>query len=109
MSQVRVSQTDKNEDLGAAGVGGSRLALLSLVIILGGVYFATLLPGVGYSGDTSKFQFLGKILGIPHPTGYPLYLVLNNLFVTLFPPSAALRTRPTCSPRVRGDGLWGTF
>ena len=83
MSQVRVSRTD--ETRAQQGLGGSRLALLLLIFILGGVYLATLLPGVGYSGDTSKFQFLGKILGIPHPTGYPLYLVLNNLFVTLFP------------------------
>ena len=81
MSQVRSYRAER----GGQGLGGSRLALLSLVIILGGVYLATLLPGVGYSGDTSKFQFLGKILGIPHPTGYPLYLVLNNLFVNLFP------------------------
>ena len=63
----------------------SSLALFSLVLILGWAYTSTLLPGVGFSGDTAKFQFLGKILGIPHPTGYPLYLVLNNLFVTLFP------------------------
>ncbi len=63
----------------------SSLAILSLTVILGWVYTSTLLPGVGFSGDTAKFQFLGKILGIPHPTGYPLYLVLNNLFVNVFP------------------------
>ncbi len=63
----------------------ANLCLILLIFTLGWVYTATLLPGVGYSGDTAKFQFLGKILGIPHPTGYPLYLVLNNLFVTLFP------------------------
>jgi hypothetical protein len=55
------------------------------VLTLGGVYALTLLPGVGYSGDTAKFQFLGKVLGTPHATGYPTYLVLNHLFVTLFP------------------------
>jgi hypothetical protein len=49
------------------------------------IYLRTLLPGLGYSGDTAKFQFLGKILGIPHPTGYPTYLILNHVFVTLFP------------------------
>ena len=64
---------------------GSSLYVLSLIVVLGWAYTATLLPGIGYMGDTVKFQYLGKILGIPHPTGYPLYLVLNNLFVTLFP------------------------
>jgi hypothetical protein len=44
------------------------------------VYIQTLLPSMGYSGDTAKFQFIGKILGIPHPPGYPLYIMLNYLF-----------------------------
>ena len=56
-----------------------------LIGLLGAVYWATLLPGVGYSGDTAKFQFIGKVLGTPHATGYPTYVVLNHLFVTLFP------------------------
>jgi len=44
------------------------------------VYLRTLLPSVGYSGDTAKFQFIGKIWGLPHPPGYPFYIVLNHLF-----------------------------
>lgn len=43
-------------------------------------YLLTLLPGVGYGGDTAKFQFLGRVLGIGHPTGYPVYLLLNWAF-----------------------------
>jgi hypothetical protein len=58
---------------------------LVLVAILGLVYALTLLPGVGYSGDAAKFQFLGKLLGTPHTSGYPLYLVLNHLFVSWLP------------------------
>ena len=57
--------------------------LLELFLLL--IYQRTLLPGVGYSGDTAKFEFLGKVLGTPHPTGYPTYLVLNHLFVSFFP------------------------
>ncbi len=53
--------------------------------ILGIVYLSTLLPGVGYGGDTAKFQFVGKVLGTPHATGYPTYVILNYLFTTLFP------------------------
>jgi len=49
------------------------------------VYRLTLLPGVGFNGDTTKFQFLGWILGTPHPTGYPTYILLNALFIRIFP------------------------
>jgi len=56
-----------------------------LVLILGIVYVSTLLPGVGYSGDAAKFQFVGRVLGTPHGPGYPAYIVLNHLFTKLFP------------------------
>jgi hypothetical protein len=56
-----------------------------LVLIVGVVYLSTLLPGVGYSGDTAKFQFVGRTLGTPHATGYPTYLFLNYLFTGLYP------------------------
>ena len=59
----------------AAGVGLLALAL----------YVRSLLPGVGYSGDTAKWQFLGAVGGTPHPTGYPLYLALNRAWVNLVP------------------------
>jgi len=56
-----------------------------LVLLLGVVYVATLLPGVGYSGDTAKFQFVGRVLGTPHATGYPTYIILNYIFTNLLP------------------------
>ena len=43
------------------------------------IYGQTMLPCVGGYGDSSKFQFVGKIRGLPHPTGFPLYLALNRL------------------------------
>jgi len=49
------------------------------------IYLRTLLPGIGYAGDTAKFQFVGKVLGTPHEPGSPTYVMLNYLFVTLFP------------------------
>ena len=61
------------------------IAPVLLGLLLLAVYTYTLLPGLGYTGDTAKFQFLGEILGTPHPTGYPTYILLNHLFVTLFP------------------------
>jgi len=56
-----------------------------LVLILGVVYVSTLLPGIGYSGDAAKFQFVGRVLGTPHISGYPTYLILNHFFTKLFP------------------------
>ena len=61
------------------------ILLTSVSIILLAVYLRTLLPGVGYMGDTAKFQFIGKVLGIPHAPGYPNYILLNHLFVSIFP------------------------
>lgn len=49
------------------------------------LYTATLCPGVGPTGDSSQFQFIGKILGIPHRTGFPTYILLNWLFIHLVP------------------------
>lgn len=58
-------------------------ACLGLVTLV--VYVRTLLPGVGYSGDTAKFQMLGAVGGVPHATGYPLYVALDQAFHQLVP------------------------
>ena len=68
------------------------LAPVSLVVVLGAVYAATLLPGPGYSPDTAEMQFSGRLLCVTHPTGYPTYLLLNHAFSRLVPiGSVALR------------------
>ncbi|HEY8489360.1 MAG TPA: hypothetical protein VIO14_00045, partial [Dehalococcoidia bacterium] len=41
------------------------------------IYVSSLLPGMGYSGDTARFQFVGATLSTPHTTGYPLYVLVN--------------------------------
>lgn len=56
-----------------------------LGIILLSVYMATLLPGTGYQCDSAKFQFVGHVLGTPHPTGFPTYIFVNYFFTNLFP------------------------
>jgi hypothetical protein len=48
-------------------------------------YLLTTLPGTGFSGDTAKFQFVGKVLGTPHHTGYPIYTLLDAAVVRLLP------------------------
>lgn len=54
------------------------LALVSFV-----VYLRTLAPGV-LDGDSGEWQYMANILGVPHSTGYPLYVLLAKLF-TLIP------------------------
>ncbi len=64
------------------------LLLLSLLIPL---YWATLGRDVG-SADTFEFQVTAPQLGIAHPTGYPLYLLLGKLWTLLLPfQSVAMR------------------
>jgi hypothetical protein len=56
-----------------------------LLLTLGSVYVATLYPFVGITGDSAKFQFVGRVLGTCHPSGYPTYLFINHLFTAFFP------------------------
>jgi hypothetical protein len=60
----------------------SRLDLW-LALLLGGAAFAlyavTLAPTV-LEGDAGEFQFVPYLLGVAHPTGYPLYTLLGWLW-----------------------------
>lgn len=47
-------------------------------------YLRTLAPSV-LPGDSGEFQFAAPLLGVAHPTGYPLYLLLGKAFVLLVP------------------------
>jgi hypothetical protein len=64
------------------------------VLVLGAAYGATLQRSTGnaFSVDTTKFDYLGLVLGTGHAPGYPLYTMANALFVRLVPfGSVALR------------------
>ena len=59
-----------------------RVPFLSLLLI---TFFGTLMlytftaaPDV-LSGDSGEFQFAAPLLAVPHPTGYPLYILLGKL------------------------------
>ncbi|HEV8490465.1 MAG TPA: DUF2723 domain-containing protein [Candidatus Limnocylindrales bacterium] len=43
------------------------------------VYLRTMLPGVSV-GDWAEMQFVPAQLSVPHPTGYPLYVLIGKLF-----------------------------
>lgn len=61
----------------------NRAAILALLAFLAPVYWLTMGQTVGRA-DTFEFQVVAPKLGIVHPTGYPLYLLLGKLF-TLWP------------------------
>lgn len=48
------------------------------------LYTQTVHPGV-YWGDTAEFQRVASTLELPHPTGYPLYILLGHLWVAAWP------------------------
>jgi len=67
--------------------GARRWGLLGAVLLaVVGLHLCTLYPGVGgriNGGDSAKFQFIGTVVGVSHPPGNPLYLLLNALWVRL--------------------------
>jgi len=64
------------------------------LLVLSVVYGRTVQRSTGnyFSVDTTKFDYLGLVLGTAHPPGYPLYTMLNAAFVRIVPwGSVALR------------------
>lgn len=51
-------------------------APLLVALLAFAVYAATAAPGA-LDGDSGEFQYMPRLLGLPHPTGYPLYLLLG--------------------------------
>ena len=69
----------------------------SVVFIVALLFYSlTLHQGVAGSespGDTTKFQYIGFILGVPHSPGYPLYVIINWLWTHIpLPISIATKT-----------------
>ncbi|OIO90191.1 MAG: hypothetical protein AUK03_13465 [Anaerolineae bacterium CG2_30_64_16] len=59
-----------------------------LALALAGAAFAgyalTLAPGI-LGGDAGELQFVPHILSLAHPTGYPLQILLDRLWLTVIP------------------------
>jgi hypothetical protein len=88
--------TDHGEQLGTRPKAPvrSRVARLPLawpylvpLLVLSVVYGRTVQRSTGndFSVDTTKFDYLGLVLGTAHPPGYPLYTMLNAAFVRIVP------------------------
>ena len=56
-----------------------RQAALFLFAGVFGLYLRTLAPGLLF-GDSAEFQVAAWQLGLAHPTGYPLYLIVGSLW-----------------------------
>jgi hypothetical protein len=67
----------------------------ALTVVLLSIYLATLAPGLSwanYGSDGGDLITAAATGGVPHPTGYPLYLLLARLFQFLPAGSLAFRT-----------------
>jgi hypothetical protein len=77
----------------ATGKGRDRWLSAGIALVMLAVYLRSLMPGIGYSGDAAKWQMLSVVGGVPHATGYPLYVALIQAFHHVVPfGSAAWRT-----------------
>ncbi|MEO7910947.1 MAG: DUF2723 domain-containing protein, partial [Roseiflexaceae bacterium] len=61
----------------------AQLAVLLLLLFLA-LYIRTAAPSV-LSGDSAEFQMAAPLLGVPHPTTYPLYVLLGKLATLVIP------------------------
>jgi hypothetical protein len=61
------------------GLSGSQVAAIVAGLACLVVFVLTLLPGVSF-GDSAELQRVPFQLGIPHPTGFPVYVLLGKLF-----------------------------
>jgi len=60
-----------------------------LILISLFIYLSFLSPSI-VTGDSGEFIASAYTLGIPHPPGYPFYMILGRLFSILFPGNPAL-------------------
>jgi hypothetical protein len=65
-----------------------------ITLFLGGLYFRTLSPGLTWANDGADGGDLIAAIetgGVPHPSGYPTYLLIGSAFAKLPVGSAAFR------------------
>jgi hypothetical protein len=89
----------------AQGLGPPGVAAIGVFGVALVIYLRTLLPGPSF-GDWAEMQFIPAQLGIPHPTGYPLYVLLGWLFSLL--PIGSWAYRADLLSAVAAAGAAGT-
>ena len=57
--------------------------LFFLIPLVAFAVYAWLTPPVSGMGDASELTLVLATNGVPHPTGYPLYVALGHPFVTV--------------------------
>ncbi|MGE5262866.1 MAG: DUF2723 domain-containing protein, partial [Acidobacteriota bacterium] len=57
---------------------------VAVFVLTAALYLRTVGPTLGGGIDSAEYQHIAYTLGIAHPTGYPLYMVLGKIFTTLF-------------------------
>ena len=88
--------------------GPSSLAWDLLIFLLPlALYVSTLAPSV-LPGDSGEFQFVAPMLGIPHPTGYPLYLILGKL-ISLAPLHSVAYRLNLLSALAAAGAVWAVY
>jgi Protein of unknown function (DUF2723) len=87
---------------GIAPAGVAAIGVFAIALV---VYLRTLLPGPSF-GDWAEMQFIPAQLGIPHPTGYPLYVLVGWLFSQL--PIGSWAYRADLLSAVAAAGATGT-
>src|SRR5438477_12600101 len=82
--------------------------LIAMGLALGAfaVYVLPLAPDL-LPGDSGEFQLAIPLLGIVHPTGYPLYLLLGKLFTLL--PFATIAARVNLFSAAGASAAVGAF
>jgi len=78
----RLPSTGHLVDAASERVGNlsaSQLAAIFTGFVCLAVYVATMRPGVSF-GDSAEFQRVPFEVGILHPTGFPVYVLLGKLF-----------------------------
>ncbi len=73
----------------------ARFAALAVAVIAGLVYFQTVAPSVTWKhngADSGDLAAAAYVLGIPHPPGYPLFMLIAGAFARLpyFEPAAGV-------------------
>jgi len=70
-----------------SNISNSYYWFLAVTFLSGLIYLKTMCPGVDYI-DSGELSANCLFLGIPHPTGYPMYVLLGRLFTMVMPGSA---------------------